>query len=345
MRFIRLIVASLTIVAISLLPAYAQDNHNHPTPPANNAAKQLQTRYEVTTTGATTWRQSIQAKPGDALSWRFYYKHTGTANIDKLVIKTPMPAHQELVKGSVTWFDGNHPNGFVFSDTGLFNQGLNLGKVAPGGDGYVRFRTTVSAHAACGTSAKIAGNLTYDGTAKQHTLTFTTSACAAPAPPPSDDHDHTPQPAPTTPKPQHAPTAPTNPTPPTDHADEHDDHTTPDTSPPSAPQTEPQPATTPAHSDHQDTPPPAEPTQGHVLATTTEHDNHTPPPAPAAPTPSPSPQPQSDQHEHVEEGTVAAQQTENLPVTGFNPLYIGAFVAICGATWHFMYTNLAEKYL
>lgn len=104
----------------------------------------LQLTKQVTTPGSTNWQSSMNANPGDTVSWLLNYKNTSNVQVNNIVIKDQMPAHMSLVPGSVMRFDSNNPNGQQLSDTGLFADGVNVGSLGVNGGGFIRFRTTVN---------------------------------------------------------------------------------------------------------------------------------------------------------------------------------------------------------
>lgn len=107
-------------------------------------APELEFTKQVTTPGSTDWRERIVAQTGDTVSWLITYNNTGDDVLNDVTIRDVMPEGVTLVPGSITVFDPARPNGQVLNDTALGAGGVNLGNYAPGGGGYVRFRTTVN---------------------------------------------------------------------------------------------------------------------------------------------------------------------------------------------------------
>lgn len=106
-------------------------------------APAIQLTKRVTTPGSTDWRENINVKAGETVSWLLNYKNTGTGVVNDVTIRDSLPKGLTLVPGSITWFDANHPNGEQLQDTALSSGGANAGNYSAGADGAIRFRTTV----------------------------------------------------------------------------------------------------------------------------------------------------------------------------------------------------------
>jgi hypothetical protein len=105
-------------------------------------APKMTVTKRVTTPGSTEWRESLEAKKGDTVSWLINYDITdGPA--DDVTIRDTIPAGLKLVPGSITWFDPNRPSGQALPDTALGAGGVNVGNYSAGSGGAIRFRTTV----------------------------------------------------------------------------------------------------------------------------------------------------------------------------------------------------------
>jgi len=108
----------------------------------------LEVSKKVTTPGSTNWQENLDVNLNDpaattTTSWLIEYKNTGSAMVTNGAVRDTLPANLKLVPGSVMNFDGNHPQGIAVADNGLFDGGVGIGNVAPGANGYFRFRTTV----------------------------------------------------------------------------------------------------------------------------------------------------------------------------------------------------------
>ena len=168
----------IALLAFLTLPVLAHEGEDHGTTTPTSSSKQLQTAFEVTATGTSNWQKSIASKDGDEVTWRFSYKNTGTAAISSVVVKANIPNVYAVVPGGVQWFDANHASGYSFSDTAVFSQGVSLGNLPVGANGYLRIRTKVSTgSSACTTSGTASGTVTYDNQVSNHTVTVSLS-CA-----------------------------------------------------------------------------------------------------------------------------------------------------------------------
>ena len=105
-------------------------------------APNLKVTKKVTTPGSTDWKESIDAKAGDTVSWLVDYDVTN-ATANNVTIRDALPAGAELVPGSITWFDPNRPSGEVLPDNALSAGGVNVGNYQAGSGGAIRFRTKV----------------------------------------------------------------------------------------------------------------------------------------------------------------------------------------------------------
>ncbi len=108
-------------------------------------APALQFSKQVTKPGSTDWKSSLNAKTGDTVSWLLTFKNTGSAIMQKVVLRDLIPKDLTIVPGTVTWIDSNHPSGKVLPDTAITGSGVNLGDyTGNGAGGSIRFRTTVN---------------------------------------------------------------------------------------------------------------------------------------------------------------------------------------------------------
>ena len=109
-----------------------------------NAPSISLTKGVVETNSTNDYTSNINAKTGDLLTWSLHYKNTSSAQVDNITIKDQLPAHLQVVPGTVKRYDSNNANGQVLSDTGLFSAaGVNVGSLGVNGGGYITFRTTV----------------------------------------------------------------------------------------------------------------------------------------------------------------------------------------------------------
>jgi hypothetical protein len=226
----RRIVAAVLVVIVSAFSFARGEAVDTVADHAAHTATTLTTNFQTTTVGSTAWASTLTAPAGTTVSWLLSYKNETQVAVNKLIAYASIPANQTLVAGSVTWFDGSYPNGYVLSDTGLFNEGVQVGAIAPGVNGFIRYRTQSDATTPCGISSRANAYFEIDGVNVPYSATFSTPACATTTSPtttttPSSttpattpDHTtHTPTPSPTTSDPVVTTTNPvvvTQPTPP-----------------------------------------------------------------------------------------------------------------------------------
>lgn len=94
--------------------------------------------------GATDWKESVNAKPGDTVEYQIRYANTGTTRQSDVVLKDALPENMEYIKGSTWLKNSNFPNAKNVSDRLVSNTGINIGSYLPGGVGYVKFSAKVS---------------------------------------------------------------------------------------------------------------------------------------------------------------------------------------------------------
>lgn len=141
----------------------------------------LTLNQEVTIPGSNQWQKSVVATPGDSLSWMMTIKNTSKNNpLPTVVAYDKLPAHLQLIPGSVMVFDSKFPNGQVQSDTTLFGSGLKLDTFAPNTTIYVRYRTIVKDDFPASICKISIGN-TASATAKPTAKTSTKAVSAASA--------------------------------------------------------------------------------------------------------------------------------------------------------------------
>jgi hypothetical protein len=221
-----------------------------------------------------------------------------------------VPQNHTIVPGSVTWFDPNFPAGYTLTDTGLFNEGVDIGGVAPGGNGFVRFRTILSQATPCSISSSASAYFEFGASSNKHEAKVSTPACIVAT---TSAHDST--------VPAATPTQPVS-----TIAESHTSHrSVVDTNAPSKPAV----SAAPVIQTVQDT-----------LAHSTAHSQPsqtTVAPAPTTPAPAPTPQSTATTHtNHAVAGvatpavtpastapaTNPSHSTHTIPETGGNPFWI-----------------------
>lgn len=137
----------------------------------------LTTNFQTTTVGSTDWKKTMTVPAGMATSWLISYKNDGSVLIPKVILNASMPLNHTLVPGSVMWFDPNFPTGYQLTDAGLFDEGVDIGAVAPNGNGYIRFRTTLVSTTPCGITSSATASIDANSETAQHTASVSTPAC------------------------------------------------------------------------------------------------------------------------------------------------------------------------
>lgn len=175
----KIIASCLVIIvsAFSFANGYAQtaDHTAGHVTPATIAG--LTTNFQTTTVGSTDWKNSMTVPAGTATSWLISYKNDGSVLAPKIILHASLPLNHTLVSGSVMWFDPNFPTGYQLTDAGLFNEGVDIGAVASGSNGYIRFRTTFSSTTPCGIASSAMATIEANNTTAQHTASVSTPAC------------------------------------------------------------------------------------------------------------------------------------------------------------------------
>ncbi len=95
------------------------------------------------------YRKEVNAKIGDKIDWRIWFKNSGTTTLNAVKVVDQLPSHMTVVPGSVKVFNNNHPApaGYAFPDTAIQNNGrqinVDIGSYEAGADAYVTFSTTI----------------------------------------------------------------------------------------------------------------------------------------------------------------------------------------------------------
>lgn len=113
---------------------------------------------QVTTPGSTDWRETLNSKPGDTVSWLITFKNVGQTELKSVKIVDEVPAGLTVVPGTVKLVNGNYPNGYIYPDSAIQANGrqinVDIGNYNPGdvGVAYVTYRTKIADAAAlkCG---------------------------------------------------------------------------------------------------------------------------------------------------------------------------------------------------
>ena len=104
----------------------------------------MSVEIRVRQVGDGEWLKSVDATVGDEVEFMIHYKNLTDKVVDNVIIEASLPENMEYIKGTTEMYNTNHPNGAVVnSDSIITDHGINIGKYAPQGDCYVKFRAVV----------------------------------------------------------------------------------------------------------------------------------------------------------------------------------------------------------
>lgn len=92
--------------------------------------------------GASKWETTVNAKPGDKVAYLLVVENVSNVRLTNMILQDSFPTKLEYVKGSAKLYNTNYPNGYAISDN-LIVGGANIGNLAPGVNGQVRFNAIV----------------------------------------------------------------------------------------------------------------------------------------------------------------------------------------------------------
>lgn len=104
----------------------------------------------LSTDATDKYRKEVNAKIGDRIEWRIWFKNSGTSTLDAVKVVDDLPSHMTVVPGSVKVYNNNHPSptGYTYPDTAIQANGtqinIDIGSYAAGADAYVRYATTIN---------------------------------------------------------------------------------------------------------------------------------------------------------------------------------------------------------
>lgn len=111
---------------------------------------------QVALPGETNWRENVDVKPGDTVSWLVTFTNTGKTDLKSVKMVDEVPSGLTVVPGTVKLTNGNYPNGYIYPDSAIQANGrqvnVDLGNYNPGILAYLSYRTKVAddASLACG---------------------------------------------------------------------------------------------------------------------------------------------------------------------------------------------------
>lgn len=172
------IIASCLVVLVSAFSFAQGDAQVAHTGHSQQTMPGLTTNLQTTTVGSTNWTSEMTVPAGTATSWLLSYKNDTALQIPKVMLRASMPMNHTLVPGSVMLFDSNFPAGFVLPDSGLFNEGIDVGAVNAGINGFIRYRTVLKANTPCGITSTASAYIEANNTSAMHEAWVSTPACA-----------------------------------------------------------------------------------------------------------------------------------------------------------------------
>jgi uncharacterized repeat protein (TIGR01451 family) len=97
---------------------------------------------QVKVEGAETWQTNINVQPNTRLAYLITVTNMGNERLTNVVVRDSLPPSLDFVEGSARLYNSNYPNGYPLSDN-LVNGGVNIGNLAPGVNGHIRFSAVV----------------------------------------------------------------------------------------------------------------------------------------------------------------------------------------------------------
>ena len=102
----------------------------------------------LSTESSDKYRKEVNAKIGDRVEWRIWFKNSGTSSLKNVKLVDDLPSHMTVVPGSIKLTNAALPNGYTYPDTAIQKDGrqinIDIGSYAAGADAYVRYATTIN---------------------------------------------------------------------------------------------------------------------------------------------------------------------------------------------------------
>jgi uncharacterized repeat protein (TIGR01451 family) len=103
---------------------------------------------QVTTPGSRDWKETMNAKPGDTVSWLITFNNTGKTELKDVKVVDNVPAGLTVVPGTVKLVNTNFPQGWAYPDSAIQASGrqinVDIGTYPAGSGAYVTFRTKIA---------------------------------------------------------------------------------------------------------------------------------------------------------------------------------------------------------
>lgn len=96
---------------------------------------------QVRIKGDSTWKEVVNAKPGDKVEWLMTTQVTGEGQMDNIVVRDQPAPSTELVSGTVKRIDASRNQ--TLQDGPLFDGGYDFGSYSAGSGFYTMFESTV----------------------------------------------------------------------------------------------------------------------------------------------------------------------------------------------------------
>lgn len=97
---------------------------------------------------ANDWKEAVDVKRGQTVEWKVEFDNVGKTVLNDVAILDQLPPFMTVVPGSVKLIDGNNPNGYVFDESAVQNNGtqinVNVGNVNPGINSIIAFKTKIN---------------------------------------------------------------------------------------------------------------------------------------------------------------------------------------------------------
>jgi uncharacterized repeat protein (TIGR01451 family) len=104
--------------------------------------------------GASDWKTSTTAKPGDDLEYKIRFKNEGNTTLNKVVVGDNLPNYNKYVAGSTKLYSGSHPDGLAISSDNISKGGIDVGNFMSGAEAYVIIKVKldpITAYPRCAT--------------------------------------------------------------------------------------------------------------------------------------------------------------------------------------------------
>lgn len=120
---------------------------------------------KVVSKDGKNFQESVDAKPGDTLTYKVEFKNTGTANLTNVTFHDKLPAGVTLVPGTTVLTNNANPNGLKMKDI-IGQNGFNTGLYGPNYGATITYKVKVNddvvAKEKCGTRKSLKNTIYVD---------------------------------------------------------------------------------------------------------------------------------------------------------------------------------------